>query len=375
MDIVIDFLASAAAMAGDGVVWIIGLFTDWRPGDSLKKLIDGVSGILGLLLTFSAVYALLFRGGSATAQDVKQATQTLVSGQGEIAAEVAALRKAMQAKTAGGPDAAAMTVGDGFDKDLNAGVDTLLRAGRADALQDASGQVAEAALDDLIAQRQAAREKIRTDEADLWRQKGAFAFLHDTQAAIDAYREATVLAPDDPDGWNQLGHLLRRIGALDDAAEAYRRVEAIGHARQDQSWLARAAGNLGIVFRTRGDLDQAEEHHRKALDLNQALGRKEGMAANYGNLGNVFRTRGDLDQAEAHYRKALDLNQALGRKEGMAADYGNLGVLEKKRQNMPAAIAHWRRSLALFREIGAAPQVEKLSGWLREAGALDDAAE
>ncbi len=60
------------------------------------------------------------------------------------------------------------------------------------------------------------------------RNLGALAYLDSTQEALQAYRRAVQLDPDNADGWNRLGHLLSRIGALDEAIDAYRKVLKLG---------------------------------------------------------------------------------------------------------------------------------------------------
>jgi protein O-GlcNAc transferase len=161
------------------------------------------------------------------------------------------------------------------------------------------------------------------------RHLGAMAFLHDTRKALDAYRRATALDPDNADGWNQLGHLLVRTGELSEAEAAYRKVEFFGETAKDQGLLAAAYGNLGNVYRARGQLDQAEAMYQKSLKIDQALRRKLGIACAYGNLGNVYQSRGKLNQAETMYRKSLEIAEALGHKEVMASQYGNLGNIYK----------------------------------------------
>ena len=114
---------------------------------------------------------------------------------------------------------------------------------------------------------------------------------------MQAYRRATQLDPGNADGWNQLGHLLTRVGDLDAAMAAYNTVLSLGEQHNEQQDIAAAYGNLGIVYQTRGDLDQAIDFYLKALKLDEALGNKEGMANQYGNLGIVYKTRGELDKA------------------------------------------------------------------------------
>ncbi|WP_141699274.1 tetratricopeptide repeat protein, partial [Candidatus Thiosymbion oneisti] len=172
-----------------------------------------------------------------------------------------------------------------------------------------------------IAEGKAAKKSAYKEAAEAARHRGALAFLHDTNKAIAAYRRATELDPENAAGWNRLGLLLYRTGELDAAAAAYRQVESLGNAEDDQKLLAVAYGGLGNLYLTRGELDQAETMHKKALALDEELGRKEGMASDYGNLGNVYQTRGELDRAESMYRKSLAIDKELGHKEGMANQY------------------------------------------------------
>ncbi len=165
-------------------------------------------------------------------------------------------------------------------------------------------------------------------EAAAARHIGALAFLHDTAKALNAYRQAVALDPDDPDGWNMLGQLLARTGDLDQAIKACEKVLPLGNRVKDKTVIATATGNLGIIHLTRGDLGKAEDHCLKALNLNKQLDSKEGMAANYGNLGAVAEERGDKAKA----------------------------------------CQYWARSKALFREVGIPYRVEQIGGWMAELG-------
>ncbi|MBL1430523.1 MAG: tetratricopeptide repeat protein [Robiginitomaculum sp.] len=267
---------------------------------------------------------------------------------------------------------------------------------------DPAGAVVD--LKQLVAQ----QEDAVADAAQTWLDIGNIAYLNDTEEALEAFERVTQLTPNNPKGWNQLGHLLRRVGDLSAAKTAYDKVLALSETMADKAWQADALGNLGIVEKTRGNLDAAMEYYQQALALNSQLGRKkgmaaalgnlgvveemrgnldaavdyhlqalalhsqlggkEGMAANYGNLGIVEKTRGNLDAAVEYYQKSLTLEKALGRKEGMASDYGNLGNVEQIRGDLEAACAYWRQSYDLFAEVGAAPEIEQVGNWLRDAG-------
>ncbi len=189
--------------------------------------------------------------------------------------------------------------------------------------------------------------------AAAYRNLGALAFLNNTQEALQAYRRATQLDPDDATGWNELGTLLMRVGDLDDAIAAYSKVLALGESQQDKEKIAWAYGNLGSVYFTRGDLDKAVEFYEKGLAIQIALGDKQGMAAKYGNLGNVYKTRGDLNKAIEFYQKALTLHEALGSKEGMAQNYSGLGLVYFKRGDLNKAIEFQQKALTLDEDLGS----------------------
>jgi tetratricopeptide (TPR) repeat protein len=123
------------------------------------------------------------------------------------------------------------------------------------------------------------------------RHLGALALLKDTQKALNAYRRATELDPDNAEGWHQLGSLFYRTGKLSQAAAAFRKVLPLGQARNDRSLLAVAYGNLGDIYQIRGDLKHAEAMYAKSLNIDKVLNNKGGMAKAYGNLGLIYETQ------------------------------------------------------------------------------------
>jgi len=173
-------------------------------------------------------------------------------------------------------------------------------------------KVAEKIFREVLEQKKLRGREALKEAAEAARHLGALAFLHSTDRAIAAYREATELDRDNADGWNQLGTVLQRKGNLDEAQSAFNTVLELGIRSGDKTLQAIGYGNLGNLYATWGDLPQAEAMYRKSLALNEELGRKEGMASDYGNLGILYKTRGDPPQAEVMYRKSLALFQEIG---------------------------------------------------------------
>jgi protein O-GlcNAc transferase len=208
-----------------------------------------------------------------------------------------------------------------------------------------------AAADSSAARQYTAEAEDRAKHAaDTWRRIGELAFLNHTTRALAAYQEVIMLLPQDADGWNRVGLLQMRLGELDEAETAFRRVEILGVEREKVQ--AAALGNLGLIAQKRGDLNAAEDFHKRSLTLNEAIGRKTGTAHQLGNLGLIAQKRGDLNAAEDFYKRSLALNEAIGRKTGAANQLGNLGTIALERGDLNAAEDFQMRSLALNEAIG-----------------------
>jgi protein O-GlcNAc transferase len=188
--------------------------------------------------------------------------------------------------------------------------------------------------------------------AQAYRNLGALAYLNNTQEALQAYRRATELDPNNAVGWNKLGLLLKRVGDFEGAITAFDKVMALGEEHRDQQELAWSYGSLGNVYQIRGDLDKSLEYHQKALTVNQGLGNKNGMAGAYGNLGIVYDTRSDLNKAFEYYQKSLTLYESLDNKEGMTTQYGNLGNIYLSRGEMDRALGYYHKALNFNESLG-----------------------
>jgi tetratricopeptide (TPR) repeat protein len=95
--------------------------------------------------------------------------------------------------------------------------------------------------------------------AEAYRHLGAIAFLDNTQEALNAYRRATELDPDNAEGWNELGVLLVRVGKLDDAIAVFHKVLDLAITQKDERGQALAYNNLGNIYRIQGYLSNALE--------------------------------------------------------------------------------------------------------------------
>ena len=84
-------------------------------------------------------------------------------------------------------------------------------------LEKGDAQGAKALFQAVLERKSAEGKTANLEAADAARNLGALAFYDDTEEALAVYRKAVELDPDNLDGLNQLGHLLVRIGELNDA--------------------------------------------------------------------------------------------------------------------------------------------------------------
>lgn len=358
-----------------------GTETGWR--DWLgRNWVATLVGILGLLV---AIIALIVQwpddtpgtagprisvggnnsGAIVTGDDVVTATKQSLSG-----ADVDRIVNILTEKYQDGRRADQETV-----KSLRAAVAALSRrAAESDAtsefrdalekLKAGDQNAAEAIYRRIIEEEEAGGQHGFIKAATAARHLGAFSYLHDTNSALKYYRKATELDAENPEGWNRLGFLLKRVRDLNGAIDAYKKILSMDKLKNDQQWTAIATGNLGLIYQARGELELAEGMQKHSLTIHRELNDKIGIAASLGNLGVIYEARGELDRAEKTQKLALAIHKELNDKVGMATNLGNIGVIYEKRGEIHEACRHWFRAVALFRQAGLEPLVRRVRGWI-----------
>jgi tetratricopeptide (TPR) repeat protein len=153
----------------------------------------------------------------------------------------------------------------------------------------------------------ALRERRRIDEENDRRARGAEAseqnsrgvlLFHEgaLEAAAEAFRRAAELRPDYAEAHNNLGLALSRLGRHDDAVGAFRR------ALECDPDLPAALNNLGFLYHAQRRDAEAVEMFQKALQADPA------MAPAYVNLGNAYYRLHRNAQAVEAWRRALEID-------------------------------------------------------------------
>ncbi|HEY1793169.1 MAG TPA: tetratricopeptide repeat protein [Opitutaceae bacterium] len=185
----------------------------------------------------------------------------------------------------------------------------------------------------------------------------------DGDGAIQEFRSAIGLRPDDVDLENDLAIALMRAGKTEEAAAEFRRVLAA------QPGDTEAHNNLGNLYAQLGNIDAAIAEYRQAERADT------GDIGPHYNLANLLMQAGRVDEAVSEYRAALRVNPhdpdshynlglALARKGDDAAAveqfrgavdadpsyegaHLNLGAILLKRSKPEEAIAEFEKAVGL----------------------------
>lgn len=190
-----------------------------------------------------------------------------------------------------------------------------------------------------------------------------FAKAERYEAAVDEYRQALQLDPDDPEildglarlyaragldslaldqlegllrdhpesarSWYNLGNLYRRLQRHEDAIDAFERSLAL-EPQREAAW-----NNLGESYRALGDTLRAEQAYRRALDL------VPGHEQAWNNLGALLALRGDVAAAEDAFRSAIRSNPRY------VPGWTNLAILLTNAGRYEEALDAWRMILRI----------------------------
>jgi tetratricopeptide (TPR) repeat protein/Tol biopolymer transport system component len=182
-------------------------------------------------------------------------------------------------------------------------------------------------------------------------------------AAIEGWRKALAITPDDARGRNNLGFCFARQGRSDLASAEWE--TAI---RLDPE-LAQPHNNLAIELWRKGNLDSAIAHWRKAAELDS-----QSSEAHH-NLGVALLRQGKAEEAMAEWRKAVEIDPknaeahanlgraladsgrlgeaipyheaALAANPNLADNHNDLGIALFKTGRRDEAIAHFRKAIQL----------------------------
>lgn len=148
----------------------------------------------------------------------------------------------------------------------------------------------------------------------------------DFDRAVDRFREATELRPDDADAWTKLGMALGKLEQWDPAIDAYQ------HAIQADPKSAKAQHNLGNLYFRSDRFESAATHYGRALEIDPNY-----LLAAF-HYGWTLRQLGRSEEAEKIFRRCLEIEPPNDRERKTQVDclFG-LGSMRHRAGDYPAA--------------------------------------
>lgn len=145
--------------------------------------------------------------------------------------------------------------------------------------------------------------------------------------AIDAYKQAIEIAPEQIFVWNNLGNLCLKIMRNDEAMLAFQK--ALKHNPKDSvAW-----NGLGTVYNRIGYIEDSIAAYRTAIEHSPAL------AAAWAGLGDSYRIAGRDQDAIIAFQKAIDLNKNL------IAPWSSLAEIYSRQGRNRDAVKTFQRAL------------------------------
>lgn len=184
--------------------------------------------------------------------------------------------------------------------------------------------------------------------ASVARKKGKSLYWKDIEKSRSAYQRATVLDPNNEEGWVQLGNLQTRKEELEQALASYQRALTLAQAKASSEWMAISYGRIASVYQTLGEFEKAETFYSQALEREQD---KQRIAQVYSRLGSLYMVRGGYIEAENYYLKSLELFQELKIKEDIAGQYGRLGVVYRQYGDLDKSEEYHLRALKIQKKL------------------------
>ncbi|OPL17564.1 MAG: hypothetical protein AVO35_09010 [Candidatus Aegiribacteria sp. MLS_C] len=116
-------------------------------------------------------------------------------------------------------------------------------------------------------------------------------------------------------GYNNLGLVYQKEGALEKAAECYRK--SMVSAGSISSRRDLAALNFGNILYLQGNVDEAEKYYRIAMENAEKVGNRHVVRVLLNNLAAISAARGDFRKALDIYIEGLPLARSMNDRKGM----------------------------------------------------------
>ncbi|CAF1073618.1 unnamed protein product [Rotaria sordida] len=153
--------------------------------------------------------------------------------------------------------------------------------------------------------------------------------------------------------WQQLGHLMYKMGQFKKGEEIYQMLLNITSVN-DEDQITILYQMLGILKCKKGHLRQALSFFQTALDIRQNIvsSNHSSLAILHSNIGAVQNSMGEYSAAITSYNKALDIvrNSEQMNYANLATIYSNIGAAYRNMGEYPNARSYYEKALEIRKQ-------------------------
>jgi len=210
---------------------------------------------------------------------------------------------------------------------------------------------------------QARAAEQRKKAAEAARHLATLAQARDVAKAVEYYRRATELDPDDAQTWYNYGQAVRDAGHTADAKKIFAQQARVARAQGDAYQEFWAQTSLGDVAEDQGNLTEALGLYQSARVIAEreskappnSAGWRHDLAFSDNRVANVLRKQGHLSEALTTYRNSLAIIEPLARSTpdnerwqwDLSILYRKIGGILDSQGNLSEALKVYHDSLAI----------------------------
>ncbi|MBF0358738.1 MAG: tetratricopeptide repeat protein [Magnetococcales bacterium] len=147
--------------------------------------------------------------------------------------------------------------------------------------------------------------------------------------AIECYKEALAIQPDNPITLSNMGTALQSIGMVEEGISSCKKAISIAPDYADPY------NNLGYALQEKGRHQEAVNSFQKAVSINP------GYSKAYFNLGNSLKQQGKHDEAAECFKKAISIDSSY------AEAYCNLASILNEQGKIDEAVRNFEKAIAI----------------------------
>ena len=166
--------------------------------------------------------------------------------------------------------------------------------------------------------------------ATMWINIGNIQNLSSSPQALQAYKKASEIDPENMNAWSQQGHVYRQMKQFDRAEKAFKRVQSF--ANQSTANQALTLANFGLLNISKGNLAEAEDAFNQSLSIYKKIEDDTGIANTSYQLAGLFQRSDRFKKAETYYLNALEIQEKQDNFKALATTHTGLGSLYQAMQ-------------------------------------------